>query len=324
MRLVFMGTPRFAVPSLEALVARGFDVVAVVTQPDRPVGRGRAVRPSAIKEVALREGIDVFQPPSLRSPDKIALLRATRPDLIVVVAFGQILRRAVLDLPPLGCINLHPSLLPKLRGASPIQAAIREGLAETGVSIMLMDERMDAGPILAQVTAPIFEDDTAATLGDRLARLGADLLVDTVPRWEAGDIVPRPQDESDASYCRPLESRDAVVDWRLPAEEIARICRAQTPWPGCQTFWGDRQVRLLTMEARPVWTGAAPPGTVVVLPSDSSRRPEVAVVAGRGAVVIRQLQLSGKRSLAADEFVRGQPRFIGARLTTTASGPTPS
>jgi len=319
-----MGTPQFAVPSLEALVARGFDVVAVVTQPDRPVGRGREVRPSAIKGVALGAGIDVLQPPSLRAPDKFELLRAVQPDLIVVVAFGQILRRAVLDLPPLGCVNLHPSLLPKLRGASPIQAAIREGLSETGVSIMLMDERMDAGPILAQVTAPIFEDDTTATLGDRLARLGADLLVDTVPRWVAGNIVPRPQDESEASYCRPLQSRDALVDWRLPAEEIARICRAQTPWPGCQSFWGERQVRLLALEARPGWLGAEPPGTVVVLPSDSRRRSEVAVAAGRGAVVIRQLQLPGKRPLSADEFIRGQPRFIGARLASTASGTTTS
>lgn len=324
MRLLFMGTPRFAVPPLEALIARGFDVVAVVTQPDRPVGRGLGVRPSAVKEVALREGIDVLQPPSLRAPGAVNLLRGVRPDLIVVVAFGQILRRAVLDLPPLGCVNVHPSLLPKLRGASPIQAAIREGLSETGVSIMLMDERMDAGPILAQVTAPIFDDDTAATLGDRLSRLGADLLVDTIPRWEAGFIVPRPQDERDASYCRPLQSRDATIDWGRPADEIARICRAQTPWPGCQSFWGTRQVRFLSLEARPDWSGAEAPGTVVALPPKTGRQPDLAVATGQGAVVIHRLQLAGKRSLSADEFIRGQPRLIGARLANAAGAPSSS
>ncbi len=312
-----MGTPQFAVPSLEALIRHGFDVAAVVTQPDRPVGRGRIVRPSPVKEAALREGIDVYQPPTLRGADKVELLRSIRPDLIVVVAFGQILRRAVLDLPPLGCVNVHPSLLPKLRGAAPIQAAIREGLRETGVSIMLMDERMDAGPILAQLTAPIFDDDTAATLGDRLAHLGADLLVDTIPRWQAGHVVPRPQDESQATYCRPLRSEDAIVDWARPAEEIARICRAQTPWPGCQSIWGERQVRFLSLEARPDWTGPAPPGTVITLPSETSRRPDVAVASGQGAVVIRQVQLAGKRPLAIDAFVRGQPGFIGARLGST-------
>lgn len=314
MRLVFMGTPEFAVPSLEALIARGFDVAAVVTQPDRPAGRGGAVRPSPVKEVAVREGIDVLQPPSLRPPDKVALLRAIQPDLIVVVAFGQILRRAILDLPPLGCLNVHPSLLPKLRGASPIQTAIRQGLTETGVSVMLMDERMDAGPILAQVSAPIFSDDTAATLGDRLARLGADLLVDTIPRWQAGAITPRVQDDADATYCRPLRAADATIDWTLPASEIARICRAQTPWPGCQSSWGDRQVRFLSIEARPEWSGPEASGTVMLLAGSTPRRPILAVASGRGAVVIHELQLAGKRPLTAEEFLRGQPRFIGSRL----------
>ncbi|MGH2459777.1 MAG: methionyl-tRNA formyltransferase [Chloroflexota bacterium] len=320
MRLLFMGTPRFAVPPLEALVKSGFDVAAVVTQPDRPVGRGLEIRPSAVKALALREGIAVLQPPSLRAPDAVNLLRAVHPDLIVVVAFGQILRRAVLDIPRLGCVNVHPSLLPKLRGASPIQAAIREGLPETGVSIMLMDERMDAGPILAQVTAVISDDDTTASLGERLSRLGADLLVDTIPAWEAGRVAPRAQDENAATYCRPLVAADATVDWSLPAAEIARICRAQTPWPGCRTFWGTRQVRLLALGARPDWTGPEAPGTVLALPSPTGRQPEVAIATGGGAIVVRQLQLAGKRPLPSDEFVRGQPHFVGARLTEASGG----
>lgn len=325
-RLIFMGTPEFAVPSLQALVDRGFDVAAVVTQPDRPVGRGRQVRPPPVKELALRAGLTVLQPPSLRRPDALDLLRAIQPDLIVVVAFGQILRRAILDLPPLGCLNLHPSLLPELRGAAPIQAAIRDGLTETGVTIMLMNERMDAGPILAQAAAPIFPDDTAATLGDRLARLGAELLVDTIPRWEAGVIVPREQDESKATYCRPLRAEDANVDWTQPADLIARTCRAQTPWPGCYSFWGDRAVRFLRLEPIPSWKGPEPSGTVILMPGSSARKPILGIATGSGAVVVHQIQLAGRRPLAGDEFLRGQPAFIGARLGSapTASNDSPS
>jgi methionyl-tRNA formyltransferase len=316
MRLIFMGTPEFAVPSLQALIAHGFEVAAVVTQPDRPVGRGRALRPPPVKEAAMRAGITVLQPPTLRAPDTVAALRAIRPDLIVVVAFGQILRRAILDLPPLGCLNVHPSLLPKLRGAAPIQAAIREGLVETGVTIMLMNEQMDAGPILAQVTAPIFADDTAATLGDRLARLGAELLVDTIPRWAAGTIVPRAQDERDATYCRPLTAADAIVDWTQPADRIARTCRAQTPWPGCHSYWDGRSVRFLALDPCPTWAGPEPPGTVILLPGSSARQPILAIATGSGAVIVRELQLAGKRALPAGEFLRGQPAFVGARLSS--------
>ena len=314
MRLVFMGTPTFAVPSLEKLVERGFDVVAVVTQPDRPVGRGGLVQPPPVKEVALRLGITVLQPPSLRAPDALATLRALQPDLIVVVAFGQILRRAVLDLPPLGCLNVHPSLLPKLRGAAPIQAAIREGLTETGVTIMVMSARMDAGPIVTQITAPIFSDDTGATLGDRLSREGAELLADTIPHWQSGAITPREQEESQATYCRPLRKEDATVDWSRGADEIARICRAQTPWPGCQTSWRGRQLRLLALEVVSDWQGVDPPGTVIAIPDAHGRLTGAAVATGAGALVIRELQLAGKRPMPARDFILGQPGFVGSVL----------
>ena len=210
----------------------------------------------------------------------------------MVVAYGKILRRAVLDLPPLGCVNVHPSLLPKLRGAAPIQAAIRDGLDTSGVTIMLLDARMDAGPILAQLTAPLFPDDTAATLGERLAGLGADLLVETLPRWQAGVIQPRPQNEDEATYCKPLSKDDANVDWQQPAEVISRACRAQTPWPGCQTYWNGKQVRLFDLRVIPGWHGAEPPGTAVLL--DDTPPPRLAITTGSGAVAVPVLQLAGQ------------------------------
>jgi methionyl-tRNA formyltransferase len=272
-----------------------------------------------VKQTATRLGLAVLQPPSLRKPESLATLRAIAPDVIVVVAYGQILRRGVLDLPRLGCLNVHPSLLPHLRGAAPIQAAIREGLDETGVTIMLMDERMDAGPILVQVGAPILPDDTGLTLGSRLARLGAELLVNALSAWQAGTIVPRPQDDAAATYCRPLRKEDANLDWSESAVTLARTCRAYTPWPGCQSFWQGRQVRFLTVETRPDWRGPDPPGTVVTIPS-GSRQPLLAVATGQGALVVHQLQLAGKRPLPADAFLRGTPSFVGSRLSSQPPG----
>jgi methionyl-tRNA formyltransferase len=312
--VIFLGTPEFAVPSLEELVNGGFDVATVVTQPDRPTGRGGAVTPPAVKIKAMQLGLPVLQPESLRDPVAIDALRALAPDLIAVAAYGQILRRAVLDLPRFGCLNVHPSLLPKLRGASPIQTAIRQGHAETGVTIMLMNARMDAGPILAQVSAPIEPRDTAASLGDRLARVGATLLVDTIPRWEAGQISPKDQDEAQATYCKPLVKEDANIDWSRSADEIDRQCRANTPWPGCQTFWDGRQIRLVALRPLTSWSGPDAPGTVVLFDRTPSNTPRLGVATGHGAVEITQLQLAGKRAMSAAEFLRGQPTIVGARL----------
>jgi methionyl-tRNA formyltransferase len=316
-RLVFLGTPAFAVPSLHLLVHGGFDLAAVITQPDRPVGRGGKISPPPVKEAALRLGLKVYQPATLRSAEALAHVRGLAPEVVVVVAYGQILRRTLLDVPPLGCINIHPSLLPKLRGASPIQAAIREGLSETGVSIMLMDERMDAGPILSQARFPVFADDTAATLGDRLAQAGAQLLVETLPRWQRREIAPIPQIEADATYCTPLRKEDANVNWTRPAVEIARTCRAQTPWPGCQTFWGDRQLRLFGLASEAVGPNSGSPGTVLVVKNPANGRPTLAVVSGEGAVTVRELQLPGRRVIEAAEFLRGYPSIVGAELTSS-------
>ncbi len=314
MRVIFMGTPPFAVPSLRALVDHGHDVVAVVTQPDRRVGRGQSVSPPAVKQEATRAGFLVLQPPTLRDLEIVAALRSLSPDLIVVVAYGQILRRAVLDLPPLGCINLHPSLLPRWRGASPIQATIRAGDDSTGVTIIQMDQRMDAGPILSQVTATVKPDDTAMTLGDRLARLGAETLIDTVRQIAAGAIVQRPQIDELATYCQPLKKEDADVDWTQTSDEIAHRCRAQTPWPGCQSYWKGKHVRLAGLRSWPDWRSEAAPGLVVSLTTSDVANPIVGVATGLGAVEVGRLQLAGKRALAPSDFLRGQPTFLGSRL----------
>lgn len=213
-RVIFMGTPEFAVPSLAALAAGAAAVVAVVTQPDRPSGRGQQLAMSPVKAFALAHGLPVWQPPTLKTPEVVAMLAELRPDVIVVAAFGQILRPNVLDLPPHGCINVHASLLPRWRGAAPVQAAILAGDQVTGSTIMRMDPGMDTGPILAQAALTIAPRDTGGTLTARLAQQGADLLAETLPRWLAGEITPRPQDASLATLCRPLRKEQGVIDWR--------------------------------------------------------------------------------------------------------------
>ena len=235
MRVVFMGTPEFAVPTLTKLV-ESHHVVGVVTQPDRRAGRGRKLRVSPVKESALAHGLAVLQPESLRKDRETAdRLRDLQPDAIVIAAFGQILPAEVLAIPPHGCLNVHASLLPRHRGAAPIAAAILAGDEQTGVTIMLMDEGVDTGPILAQVQTPTGPEDTTLSLGERLAQLGADLLVSTLFQWAAGELEPAPQDESLATYSRLVRKADGRADWRLSAAELARRARAYYPWPGLHT-----------------------------------------------------------------------------------------
>ena len=319
LRLVFMGTPAIAVPTLDALVADGQNVVAVVTQPDRPAGRGRATVPPPVTEAARRRGLAVLQPATLRRLEVVEELRGLRPDAIVVTAFGQMLRPAVLRLPPLGCLNVHPSLLPKLRGASPINGAILEGLEETGVTIMLMDEGMDSGPILAQVREPVHPDDDAESLGRRLAELGARLLVRTLREWAAGRIAPQPQDHTQATYTHVLRREDGLVDWGLPAVDIDRRARAYHPWPGAYTFWEGRLLKLLRVHPVPGLVVAGPPGQVIGLAKvdvGAGERPEpdLVVATGEGALAVERLQLEGRRAVTAPEFVRGHAEVLQARL----------
>ncbi len=306
-RIVFMGTPRFAVPALRALTAC-HQVVGVVTQPDRPAGRGQKLLPSPVKEVALAQGLPLFQPQTLRTAEAVAHLAEWQPEVIVVVAFGQILQPAVLELPPYGCLNLHASLLPRWRGAAPIPAAILAGDPTTGVTLMRLDEGLDTGPILAQAEWPIAPDDTTATLTARLADLGARLLVERLPGWLAGEIRPRPQDSSLASYCRPLRKEDGRLDWSRPAADLDRQVRACVPWPGAYTTWQGQQLKVWRACPHPTWSGAEPPGTVIALPGG------MGVITGQGLLELLEVQLAGKKPLAAGPFVRGQRGLIGGRL----------
>ncbi|MFN3762546.1 MAG: methionyl-tRNA formyltransferase, partial [Anaerolineae bacterium] len=289
-RVVFMGSPSFAVPALEAL-AGTYPVVGVVTQPDRPAGRGSRLRPPPVKVAAERLGLPVFQPERVAAPDALARLRAWAPDVVIVAAFGQILPPELLSLPPHGCLNLHASLLPRWRGAAPVAAAILAGDTVTGVTLMQMDEGVDTGPILARREEPIRPDDTTGRLTERLARVAAELLMEVLPGYLAGEVRPVPQPEEGVTYCRPLKKADGRLDWTRPAADLERQVRAVTPWPGAFTFWEGQMVKVLRAASLPEWSGPEPPGTVVPLGEGA------AVVAGRGALQLLEVQMAGKNPL---------------------------
>jgi methionyl-tRNA formyltransferase len=307
-KIVFMGTPEFAMPTLEALAAADFyQIVGVVTQPDRRAGRGRREVFSPVKQVALERGMELFQPESLRAPEAVARLAAWEPDVIVVAAFGQILRQDVLDLPPHGCLNVHASLLPRWRG-NPIAAAIMAGDAETGVTIMKMDAGLDTGPILAQRQEPIRSDDTQATLEKRLAQLGAELLIETLPPYLAGDIQPQPQPEEGVTFAPQLRKEDGLIDWSRPAVELDRQVRAVIPWPGASTTLRGQRLKILQATPLPNWQGDGPPGTIVALDDGC------AVITGEGALRLLEVQLAGKRPMDISAFLCGQRDCVGICL----------
>ncbi len=309
-RIVFMGTPEFAVPSLERLLSH-YQLVAVYTQPDKRAGRGRMLGFSPVKEVALARGLPLVQPGSLRQPGEVERLAAFHPELIIVAAFGQILSQEILDLAPFGCLNVHPSLLPKHRGPSPVIAAILSGDELSGVSIMLMDAGLDSGPVLAQAQRLISPDDTCGSLTAKLAQAGAELLEKTLPPWLEHRLTPQPQDEDKATYSRLIDKGEGKIDWGLSALEIWRRVRALQPWPGCYTQWRGR--RLKVIEAAPLlWEGALEPGGVIAL--EQSGAGGVGVETGEGVLELRQLQLEGKKALPAAEFLRGQGDLLGALL----------
>jgi len=321
MRVVFMGTPDFALPSLRGLVEGGYNIVGVYTRPDRLAGRGRALTPPAVKTAALDYGLPVFQPPGLRRPEAVEELTSLKPDVIVVCAFGVILRQPVLDIPAKGVLNVHPSLLPRHRGASPIAAAILAGDEQTGVTIMLIDPGMDSGPILSQRAIAISPWDTGGSLGERLAEVGAELLLEVLPRWLADEIEPQPQDDSLATQCSLLSKEAGAIDWNLPAIDIWRRVRAFNPRPGAFTTLAGQT--LLIWEAWPLSVGGAgEPGTVLpltpeqrqMLPSEVGEKETLAVQTGEGLLAILRLQRAGRRSLTAAEFIRGQRDLFGRRL----------
>lgn len=311
-RILFLGTPAFAVPSLRALheqpASKGWQVIGVGTQPDRPAGRGKRVASSPIKQYAVEQGLPVLQPASLRKdPAAVAEWAALAPDLIVVAAYGLILPPSVLALPTYGCINVHASLLPAYRGASPITAAILDGRHETGVTIMLMDAGMDSGPALRQVHEPIHATDTTARLSERLAAAGAALLVETLPDWLAGNIAPIPQSElpGEVSICRLIKKEHGQIDWLQPATSIERMVRAYTPWPAAYSTW--RGVLVKVLEAA-MLVGHAEAGRVVATPQGP------AVGTGEGLLLLKTVQAAGKRAMPAAAFANGAAGFVGCRL----------
>lgn len=308
-RIVFFGSPAFAIPSLEAIAAV-HDVVSVVTQPDRPSGRGQRLAPPPVKEVALRLGLPIEQPQSVKDAVVTTKLAALRPHLFVVVAYGRILPQALLDLPTLGAWNVHASLLPKYRGAAPIQWAIIRGEAKTGICIMRMDAGLDTGPVAACAEEPITTEDTAGTLASRLGPLGARLLLDTLARIIEGTVTPVPQDHARATLAPLLKKEDGYLDFRLPAREVSARARGVDPWPGATALWDGDVIRCY----RPrVVDGAGAPGHVLGL------RPEgLTVACGEGALAFAELQLPGRKRLPAAAVLAGRPLIAGARLTGAA------
>ena len=301
-RVVFMGSPAFALPTLEAL-ARHYPLVGVVTQPDRPAGRGNRLKAPPVKARALELGLPVIQPRRLSEPEAMATLREWAPDLIVVAAFGQILKPDVLDLPRYGCLNVHASLLPRWRGAAPIPYALLHGDAQTGVTIMRMDEGLDTGPILSQRATTILPDDTAATLSRRLSHMGAELLLDTLPPYLEGELEPQPQDDSLATYAPRLTRADGALDFSRSAAHLARQVRAFDPWPGTFMAWRGRRLKVLA--AHPEEDAPNPgPGIRTVYQGWP------AVGTGDGLLVLDRVQPAGKRPLSGDVFLRGARDWV--------------
>jgi len=307
-RIVFMGTPEFAVPSLNALLEGPDDVVCVVTQPDRPRGRGRKLVPSPVKEVAQKNGIAVLQPERAREPGFVAEMKRLGPDLLVVAAYGQILSQELLDVPSIMPVNVHGSLLPKYRGAAPIQWAIMEGEKETGITIMKMDAGMDTGPILLQRGLKIGPEETFGELYERMAHLGAELIMEALEKLKTSELVPIPQPEEGVSLAPPISRQMAHIDWELPAQKVSNLIRALDPKPGAYTYLEGNRIRLF----RPVAIeGGAdkPPGTLLSL-SDKG----IEIATGKGSVLIREIHWPGKKRLSVANFLRGRALKEGIRF----------
>ncbi len=294
-----MGTPQFSVPGLQALHQNGYEIALVVTQPDRPRGRGRRITPSPVKQTARDLGYPVIQPTSIKTPDFADQIKSFKPDFQVVIAYGKILPENVLALPRIGTINIHASLLPKLRGAAPIQWAVINGEAETGVCAMRMDKGMDTGDILLTAKEPIKPDDTAGTLHDRLAAKGATVLIDTLQAYADNTIQPIPQDHNLASYAPMLTKDDGLINWNKSAKSLESFIRGVTPWPGAYTFWGNKRLKIF--KSTPITAEISePPGTVVMGFPD-----ELRVATGEGVLSIQQIQSASGKRLAIKDFLRG-------------------
>ncbi len=310
MRILFMGTPEFAIAPLEHLILNQFKIVAVYTQPDRAGGRGRSLVPPPVKKAALTFHLPVVQPTSLKEAEAVAKLAEFHPDAIVVAAFGQILPQSILDIPRYGCINIHPSLLPRFRGSSPVAAAILAGDEVTGVTIMLMDRGMDTGPILAQKTLAISPQDTTGSLTAKLSQMAAKFLPEVLLRWTRGEITPQPQNEAEATYTAPITKEQGGIDWKWSAVEIWRRVRAFQPWPGAYTRWGGRRLEIIEAVPLPEESSFAI-GQVIALERDEAA---FGINTGDGVLGVLKVQFEGKQAMPAADFVRGQRQLIGAVL----------
>jgi methionyl-tRNA formyltransferase len=298
MRLVFLGTPAFAVPTLERLAEAGHQVLAVVTQPDRPRGRGQHPSPPPVKEAAARMGLAVWQPERVRLPEAVAFLRVQKAEAMVVVGYGQIIPQTVIDLAPLGIVNVHASLLPKYRGAGPVQWAILNGETRTGVTTMRIDAGLDTGDMLLKTSTEIGPDENAVELGARLAAMGANLLVETLAGLAAGSIVPQRQDSSQATYARLLKKEDGIVDWSQSAQSIHNRVRGLQPWPGAYTTFRGQTLH--------VWKSRLVPDSSLPCPGRISAVKPLMVSCGSGALELLEVQLEGRKRISAADFANGQ------------------
>jgi methionyl-tRNA formyltransferase len=322
MRVVFMGTPEFAVPTLQSLVNAECSVVGVVCQPDRPSGRGKKIQCGPVKIFALAQNLPIIQPEKMKAPAFLETLQSWNPDVIVVAAFGRILPQVILDLPPKGCLNVHGSLLPKYRGAAPIQWAVINGEHETGVTIMVMDAGLDTGAILEQAVVPISEEDTARDVAVRMAELGGGLLVSTLTRWMAGTIDAQPQDDSEATLAPILKKEDGLLDWSQSATILANRIRGLSPWPGGYTFvegvrWGIWKVQIEEPEGDSV--GASrntphAPGTIIEVTKHG-----IYVQTGKGVLRLLDIQPANKKRLAMSDYLVGHRIEVGTILSQTPS-----
>jgi methionyl-tRNA formyltransferase len=303
---VFFGTPRWAVPSLEALLRTHHEIAAVVSNPDRPAGRGMEPQPPDVKVAAASAGVPVLQPEKARDEGFHDSLRALAPDCCVVVAYGRILPASLLAIPPLGFVNVHFSLLPAYRGAAPVQRAIMDGVKETGVSIMVLSEGMDEGPVLATASVPVGENDTSGSVGDRLAEVGADLLVDRLDAYAAGSIRPTEQVHDSATYAPKIATEEARIDWSQPATSIRNLVRALDPAPGAWTMLGDKRLKVFAV---------APSDETDLNPGELRARDGLVAGTGEGAVALVDVQPAGKRRMSGEEFVRGLRDISGMHLS---------
>ncbi len=312
MRVVFMGTPDFAVGTLHALAESQHEVLAVVTQPDKPKGRGKTLKPTPVKEEALRYELPVWQPEKVRAPEFQDQLRELNPDIIVVVAFGQLIPKSVLELPKYGCVNVHASLLPKYRGAAPIQWAVIDGEKESGVTIMRMNEGLDTGDMIAKAVVPIEADETGGSLFDKLSQVGAQLLIDTLPSIEAETVQYEKQpQESTTKYAAMLDKKMGLIDWTKEASVIECLIRGLNPWPSAFTYLNGKTLKIWQADVEEE-SPKAEPGTVI-----SADKKGMVVACGKGSLRIKRLQLEGKKQMDTDAFLRGYAVERGTKLTTS-------